>query len=51
MAKLAPIQERMRALKERPDEVNDVLRDGAEAARAIARRTLAEVRERLGLRA
>lgn len=44
---LAPIRERRAALDD--DDVRDVLRDGAERAGAIARETMGEVRELLGV--
>lgn len=47
--RLAPIQERKRALLARPGYVEEVLRHGAERARSTARETMAAVRERLGL--
>ena len=33
-----------------PDRIDTILRDGAERARPIAEATMAEVRERMGLR-
>lgn len=48
MATLRPIQERYRELQGRGD-VDEVLASGAERARRIARATMAEVRERVGL--
>ncbi len=44
---LAPVRERYSAL--RPDEVEDVLAEGAARAREVARATMAEVRERVGV--
>jgi tryptophanyl-tRNA synthetase len=46
---LGPIQERLRALEDDPGHTLAVLKDGAERAEAIAERTMAKVRERLGL--
>jgi tryptophanyl-tRNA synthetase len=46
---LAPIRERRAELAERPDDVRDVLREGAERASAIARQTMREVRAAMGL--
>jgi tryptophanyl-tRNA synthetase len=46
---LAPFRERRQALAAMPDYVAKVLADGAERARVIARKTLAEVKERMGL--
>ena len=48
---LAPFRERRRELAERPDAVRDVLAHGAERATAVARQTIAEVYERVGLTA
>jgi tryptophanyl-tRNA synthetase len=47
--KLAPIRERARELREHPDRVNEMLAEGASRARVIARATLAEAYERMGL--
>ncbi len=46
---LRPIQERKRALSERPGYIDEILHAGAARARLIAQATMAEVRERLGL--
>jgi len=46
---LAPLQERWRDLAARPDDVRDILRAGADRVRPIARATIAEVREKMGL--
>ena len=43
-----PARERRRALAERPDDVRDVLRAGADAARQRAAEVLGEVREAVG---
>lgn len=48
-AAFEPFRERARELRARPGEVADILGDGATRARAIARETMAEVRERMGL--
>jgi tryptophanyl-tRNA synthetase len=48
-ALLAPIRERRAELAGRPDDVRDVLREGAERASAIARQTMREVRSAMGL--
>jgi tryptophanyl-tRNA synthetase len=45
---LAPVQERYHELAEDPQGLATVLAEGAEKARAIARETLAEVKERMG---
>ena len=47
-AALTPIRERAADLKARPGEVTGLLADGAARARAIARETMAEVRDRMG---
>ncbi|MGQ9572397.1 MAG: tryptophan--tRNA ligase [Dehalococcoidia bacterium] len=46
---LAPFRQRRQELASGPDHVEGVLADGAARARAIARETLAEVREKMGL--
>ena len=48
-ALLTPIRERRAELAARPDDVRDVLREGAERADAIARQTMREVRAAMGL--
>lgn len=45
---LAPIRERAAELKARPGDVTALLADGAARARAIARETMREVRDRMG---
>jgi tryptophanyl-tRNA synthetase len=47
---LAPIQEKARELKENPERVHEALAEGARRASRIARQTLAEARERMGLK-
>jgi tryptophanyl-tRNA synthetase len=47
---LQPIRERRAALQADPDRVRDILATSARHAREIATRTMAEVRERIGLR-
>jgi tryptophanyl-tRNA synthetase len=49
VAYLAPIQERLRGWQSRPDDVRDVLRDGAKRARELAKPKLDEVKAKLGL--
>ncbi len=44
-----PIRERAEQLRSRPDELDDILKAGAERARAEARDTMELVRERVGL--
>jgi tryptophanyl-tRNA synthetase len=46
---LAPFRERRQELVSRPDYVKEVLTDGAARARVIARETLAEARDKMGL--
>ncbi len=46
---LDPIRQRRRFLEERPDDVIDILRMGAERARPIAQETVAQAREAMGL--
>jgi len=47
---LTPIRERRNALLEDPERLDAVLAQGAERARAIARATIGEVKERMGFR-
>ena len=46
---LAPIQERAREYEEDPQQVRNILREGAEAAREVAEETMDEVRAAIGL--
>lgn len=46
---LVPIQERARALTEDPDSVRNIIADGCERARDLARETMRDVREAMGL--
>ncbi|HSE68266.1 MAG TPA: tryptophan--tRNA ligase [Gemmatimonadales bacterium] len=48
-AALAPIQAKARELKAQPQLVSDVLADGAGRARRIARETIREVKDKMGL--
>jgi tryptophanyl-tRNA synthetase len=48
IATLAPIRERALQLQEDPDRVDEILADGATAARRRASETLGEVRDRMG---
>jgi len=49
LKELAPIQERARAYTEDPDTVKNVIADGCEKARDLARETMRDVREAMGL--
>jgi tryptophanyl-tRNA synthetase len=46
---LAPLRERRASFAARPEYVGEVLADGAKRAKIIARKTLAEVKEKMGL--
>src|SRR5215208_5468530 len=46
---LVPIRRRALELRERPEQVNDALADGAARCRALAQQTMGEVKERMGL--
>ena len=48
IATLAPIRERALRLQEDPDRVDEILADGATAARGRASETMREVRDRMG---
>jgi tryptophanyl-tRNA synthetase len=48
-ASLAPVRERARELQAEPDQVWEMLAAGGSRARSVARETIAEVRERMGL--
>jgi tryptophanyl-tRNA synthetase len=50
-AYFAPAREKRKLLAAHPDQVEEVLRHGAERARAEARRTMALVREAVGMKA
>jgi tryptophanyl-tRNA synthetase len=45
---LAPIRGKALALQEQPERVDEMLADGAAAARRIAGETMREVRDRMG---
>jgi tryptophanyl-tRNA synthetase len=49
IAALKPIRERAFGLKEQPERVDEILADGAAAARRMASETMREVRDRMGL--
>ena len=46
---LRPLRQRRRELERDPQFINDVLRDGTARARDVARQTLAEVRQAMGM--
>ena len=46
---LEPMRQKRREFEDRPDYVTEVLAQGAEKARAVARATIAEVSEKMGL--
>lgn len=46
---LKPLQEKRKELENNPEYVDTVIREGAEKARAVASKTVKEVRERMGL--
>jgi len=46
---LKPIRERAEELSEHPEDIRRIIEDGSEAAREVARDTLEEVREAMGL--
>ena len=48
-AALAPFRERRAEIDRNPDDVFDILREGAKRARVIAQQTMAEVHEAIGL--
>jgi len=49
VADLAPVQARWRDLEAHPDDVRDVLREGADRVRPIAQATVEEAKEKMGL--
>ena len=49
IATLAPIRERAFQLQGEPERVDEILADGASAARRMASETMREVRDRMGL--
>ena len=48
-ATLAPVRERAQAFRDRPERIWEILAAGGVRARSVARDTIAEVRERMGL--
>ena len=49
LAELKPIQERAREYEEDPETVRGIISEGCEAAREVARETMEEVRQAMGL--
>ncbi len=49
-ARLSPIREKYEALSQRPDDVRDILKTGADRLRPLAQATMEEVRKKVGLR-
>jgi tryptophanyl-tRNA synthetase len=49
LAELAPIRERAQFYEENPDQVRNILADGSEKAQELARDTMRDVRESMGL--
>ena len=49
VAGLTPIREKYCDLLAHPDKIREILRDGADRARAIAEKTMVEVKEKMGL--
>jgi tryptophanyl-tRNA synthetase len=49
LSTFAPMRARAAELRAQPGRVREILDDGAERARSIARETMAVVRERMGL--
>lgn len=50
LAELLPIQERASEFEQDPGRVRAIIREGSEAARDVARETLDEVRQAMGLK-
>lgn len=48
VAHLAPLQKKYLAFKKKPEEVTTILREGAESAKQISSKTLAEVKQKIG---
>ena len=49
LAELAPIRERAQYYEDNPDQVRNILADGSEKAQELARDTMRDVREAMGL--
>jgi tryptophanyl-tRNA synthetase len=50
LAELKPIQERAREFEQEPGRVRAIIHEGSEAARDVARQTMDEVRQVMGLK-
>jgi len=46
---LQPIQERRKVLEEDPTQVDQIIKEGSERARAVAQETIREVKKAMGL--
>ena len=46
---LAPIQEKYKELSKNPKKIENILKDGSERARLVARKSLKEVKSKIGL--
>ena len=49
LAELAPIRERAQYFEDNPDQVRNIIADGCEKAQELARDTMRDVREAMGL--
>jgi len=49
LVELEPLQERAREFEREPERVRAIIHEGSEAARDVARETLDEVRQAMGL--
>jgi tryptophanyl-tRNA synthetase len=49
LAELKPIQERAREYEAQPEQVRHIIAEGNEAARAVARKTMEEVRQAMSM--
>jgi len=49
LAELKPIQERAREFEEQPEQVRNIIAEGNEAARQVARKTMEEVRQAMSM--
>ena len=49
LAELAPIRERAQYFEDNPDQVRNIIADGCENAQELARDTMRDVREAMGL--